>query len=447
MSPLGEILIRLGVIDKVQLTEGLDRQRQRAGRLGTQLVQLSIASLDDISRALAVQHALPEATAPHLEAANEAALHLLSTEVCDRLFLLPFAKDDNELHVAMRDPSGDLPSELHALELSIRPYVAPELRIQHYLHAHLGIEVGVELSMECEGETDQTRPLSLECAEPSTTTTTARATPDDATGEGQDEAMVFGPPSLTEFDLEHDAGVTLPPIATQLPDRNSAPLGEDPLDPISTSEQDLVDLDFRMTASEGKQGSGIVPTPQDADDERSREAEAASLGIPIAPPLEELSIPVAPPLEELSIPIATPVRSTPDVSANPIVPEPPPVDFADAPESDESLDLDLSGPVLATADPNALVSAYGDGASGLDAEIDLEANAEAGPIGQTAPVGEHEVELSSTNDDGLELASVKHEIPTDGYGDGGAALDVDLGGEDETEAENIDVDIDVDEPS
>ena len=59
-EPLGEILIREGLITREQLQRGLVRQREIGKRLGESLVELGYLSEEELLNALARQFSLPQ---------------------------------------------------------------------------------------------------------------------------------------------------------------------------------------------------------------------------------------------------------------------------------------------------------------------------------------------------------------------------------------------------
>ena len=71
---IGDLLRRAGLLTAERLSRALERQRLQGRRLGTNLVQLKYMSLDNLSRALSVQHGVPEASADLLASVSRDAL-------------------------------------------------------------------------------------------------------------------------------------------------------------------------------------------------------------------------------------------------------------------------------------------------------------------------------------------------------------------------------------
>ncbi len=131
---IGSILIQRGLITPQQLDEALANQLGFNTRLGTVLVQLGYLQLDDLARALSTQHGVALATPEMLERTQPEALQLVTTELADRLKVVPMSLEGETLHVAMLSPLRGAAGELSfALKKTIQRYVAPELRIMYYL--------------------------------------------------------------------------------------------------------------------------------------------------------------------------------------------------------------------------------------------------------------------------------------------------------------------------
>ena len=142
---LGTLLLRDAVIGLSQLEEALKAQILYGGRLGTNLVELSLLDLDTLGLYLAKVHGVPVATQARMEAADPGTVARLGRELAERHVAFPLGPEPLQpetIAIAMADPRqpdriGDIQ---RALGTTIAPYAAAELRILYYLERHYHIE-------------------------------------------------------------------------------------------------------------------------------------------------------------------------------------------------------------------------------------------------------------------------------------------------------------------
>ncbi len=105
---LGEILLEAGIIDGTQLQAALGHQRRWGGRLGQALIDLKMASEEQIVSTLATKMGFARAPVESIEFGPglELALRLVPHEFAERNQLLPYAADTASLWVAMADPTN-----------------------------------------------------------------------------------------------------------------------------------------------------------------------------------------------------------------------------------------------------------------------------------------------------------------------------------------------------
>jgi hypothetical protein len=105
---LGEILLDAGIIDGTQLQAALGHQRRWGGRLGQALIDLKMASEEQIVSTLATKMRFERAPVESIEYGPglELALRLVPHEFAERNQLLPYAADAASLWVAMADPTN-----------------------------------------------------------------------------------------------------------------------------------------------------------------------------------------------------------------------------------------------------------------------------------------------------------------------------------------------------
>lgn len=132
---LGEILIRYEFVTQAQLDEGLSVQITHGGRIGSNLAELGYISVNDVARALGQQHNTPAASDDAFRNASQEAIAAVKKDICERHCIFPLALADRVLHLAMRDPQHlALIEKLNStLEVRVKPYASPEVRILQYL--------------------------------------------------------------------------------------------------------------------------------------------------------------------------------------------------------------------------------------------------------------------------------------------------------------------------
>jgi type IV pilus assembly protein PilB len=105
---LGEILLEAGLVDSTQVQAALSHQRRWGGRVGQALIDLKMATEEQIVSALATKLGFDRVALDQVEYGPglELALRLVPHEFAERNGLLPYAADANNLLVAMADPSN-----------------------------------------------------------------------------------------------------------------------------------------------------------------------------------------------------------------------------------------------------------------------------------------------------------------------------------------------------
>src|SRR5262250_124458 len=122
---IGEILIERGKLDAAGLERALRLQQGSGEKLGTLLVTLGVVAQRDVAEALASQLGLPL-----VEAAGYPELPILEERISARFLrearALPLAEDEQELALAMADPTDVY--TISAFEMvtgrKVRPLVA-----------------------------------------------------------------------------------------------------------------------------------------------------------------------------------------------------------------------------------------------------------------------------------------------------------------------------------
>jgi hypothetical protein len=141
---LGTLLLRDAIITLTQLEQSLRAQVLSGGLLGTNLVELGFIDLNTLGRYLARILDTPLAIADHLEKAEPKLVDAFGAVMADRFSAVPLRFEDegtDTVAVAMRDPknASNIAEISKHLNLKVRAYIAPELRIFYYLERYYGI--------------------------------------------------------------------------------------------------------------------------------------------------------------------------------------------------------------------------------------------------------------------------------------------------------------------
>ena len=139
-EPLGEILIREGLVARDQLQRGLAHQREVGKRLGETLVDLGYVSEEDVAKALALQFAVPYLSLAALSITPVLIRNRPSSKYLREHKVFPIEIKDGALTVAMGDLAD--PYTLDDLRLStgltITVYLAQDREIIEAIDQYYG---------------------------------------------------------------------------------------------------------------------------------------------------------------------------------------------------------------------------------------------------------------------------------------------------------------------
>ncbi len=139
---LGEMLVSAGKISQEQLEEALRYQVIFGGKLGTNLIELGYLDEEEIALFLSEKLGVPYVQPDRLMDIPPDVIRLIPKETAAKYKIIPFSLEKKRLHLVMADPS-DLPAidEISFMTgLTIKPLVAPEVRIILALEKYYGIE-------------------------------------------------------------------------------------------------------------------------------------------------------------------------------------------------------------------------------------------------------------------------------------------------------------------
>jgi len=100
---LGELLLDRGIINQVQLDQGLSVQRDKGGLIGEILVDLGFVKEDDIAQSLTAQYGFPYLPLSNYDV-NIDITNIIPGRVARQYLLVPIDKIGNNLTLAMSNP-------------------------------------------------------------------------------------------------------------------------------------------------------------------------------------------------------------------------------------------------------------------------------------------------------------------------------------------------------
>jgi len=100
---LGEILIERGVLSRSKLEEALAYQKDKGILFGEALVQMKLATEEEVVQALTCQFGFPYLPLSNYEIAPE-VVNTVSLDLCKRYCLVPIDKIGRSLTLAMANP-------------------------------------------------------------------------------------------------------------------------------------------------------------------------------------------------------------------------------------------------------------------------------------------------------------------------------------------------------
>lgn len=100
---LGELLIENGIINPQQLDEALNRQKQRGGYIGQNLVDMGYTTEEEIVSCLTVQYGFPYLPLKNYEI-NPDIIKLIPKEIAISYYTIPIDRIGDVLTVTMANP-------------------------------------------------------------------------------------------------------------------------------------------------------------------------------------------------------------------------------------------------------------------------------------------------------------------------------------------------------
>ncbi|MBI5496418.1 MAG: hypothetical protein HY904_15450 [Deltaproteobacteria bacterium] len=136
---IGEMMLKAGLIDQLQLNAGLAHQRQWGGKLGSVLVELGFVDEDLLWKGLARQLGLPRAELATL-AIHPAIIQRIPVELCEKHTLIPlgYREESKTITVATAEPNNTAALDEITFMTRLRTAVAlaPETEIKWAIRRH-----------------------------------------------------------------------------------------------------------------------------------------------------------------------------------------------------------------------------------------------------------------------------------------------------------------------
>jgi type IV pilus assembly protein PilB len=137
IEPLGEVLLREGVLTRAKYDQALAEHRSSGQRLGYVLVKLGLAPELEITKILARQHRMPAVDLSRFEV-DPKVLKLIPPELATKQVVLPLKREGRTLTVAMADPTqmGVVEDLKFITRYDVFPVLAGEFTLRSIIDRH-----------------------------------------------------------------------------------------------------------------------------------------------------------------------------------------------------------------------------------------------------------------------------------------------------------------------
>ena len=143
---IGQILVEKGHLDEAQLKQGLETQKQQAGRkIGQILLSEGVINAEQISEAFSEQTGIPLMPDEFLKKIDATLLANFPIGLARKFKAIPLFMD-TDLHVAVADTDTLLFNQLYLVyKKNVIPYIYPSSKITDLInHAYSKIDSGDE---------------------------------------------------------------------------------------------------------------------------------------------------------------------------------------------------------------------------------------------------------------------------------------------------------------
>jgi type IV pilus assembly protein PilB len=134
---LGDLLLKEGLITKVQLEQALQEQKTSGTRLGYNLVKLGFVQETEITKMLARQYRMPAVDLSRFEV-DPKIVKMIPADIALKHLVLPLKKEGRTLTVAMADPTklGVIDDLKFVTRYDIFPVIAGEYTLRTAIDKH-----------------------------------------------------------------------------------------------------------------------------------------------------------------------------------------------------------------------------------------------------------------------------------------------------------------------
>jgi hypothetical protein len=138
-TPLGEMLVQVGLINRNQLAAALGRQRAFEGKLGSTLVSMELVKEEDVLACLSNQLRLSHVDFREIEI-PESALERVPNQTARKFTVIPVAVQRRRVILAMSDPTDlDAVREIEfEVGASVQPVIATHRSITQAIDYYYG---------------------------------------------------------------------------------------------------------------------------------------------------------------------------------------------------------------------------------------------------------------------------------------------------------------------
>jgi type IV pilus assembly protein PilB len=143
---LGDLLVKSGKINQVQLQEALALQKDQGGRIGTNLVKLGHLTDRQLVEALSQQFKVPSVDLNSMEI-DDAVIKIIPADIARKYTIFPVTKAGATVTVAMIDPTNVFAMDdvKFMTGYKVEPVVASETAIRAAIDRHYGSTHAIEL--------------------------------------------------------------------------------------------------------------------------------------------------------------------------------------------------------------------------------------------------------------------------------------------------------------
>ncbi|MCK5133034.1 MAG: type IV-A pilus assembly ATPase PilB [Candidatus Sabulitectum sp.] len=136
---LGQMLLKAGLLDREQLADALEHQKNEGGRLGYNLVKMDLISEEKLNDYLARQNRIEAVNIDGIDIPQD-VLNLVSAKLALRYEVVPVEKEGRKLVLAMADPQNlfTIDDLRFSLGMEIEPHICASSMIQRALHKFYG---------------------------------------------------------------------------------------------------------------------------------------------------------------------------------------------------------------------------------------------------------------------------------------------------------------------